>query len=173
MDRQDINFSKYDVHYLITDFEVNEEQLEIFLIESFRNLMDSHKQACVNQHGHCRKSCAMIVLQLINSPSDGWPPVNRWVSPSTVAHLTAKPPVIAELNELLPKLNQKFSERARFRTTTLVDLTSDVYLDFFQGGNSSRPDKASRAHTLRDDLRDEWKDRLLRCINFLKLRGHD
>ena len=67
MDRQGRDFSKYDVHYLITDFEVNEEQPASFIIESFRNLMDSHRQACVNSHGHCLKSCAMIVLQLINS----------------------------------------------------------------------------------------------------------
>ena len=115
MDRQDRYFSKFDVHYLINDFEVNEEQPASFIIESFRNLMDSHKQACVNSHGHCRKSCAMIVLQLINSPSDGWPPVNHWVSPRTVAHLICKPPVIAELYGLLPELYQQFTECAGFQ----------------------------------------------------------
>ena len=115
----------------------------------------------------------MIVLQLINSPSDGWPPVNCWVSPSTVADRTSKPPVIAEINGLLPELCLQFSDVSGFRPTQLCDIESENYLDFFQGGNSSLPDTASRAHVLNSDLRDEWKEHLLRCISFLKHRGHD
>ena len=71
MDREHRDFSAFNIHYLITDFEVNEDQPASFIIESLRNLMNSHKQSCVDQHGHCEKGCAMIVLQLINSPSDG------------------------------------------------------------------------------------------------------
>ena len=95
-------------------------------------------------------------MQLINSPSDGWPLANSWVSRKTVAHLTAKPPVIAELNELIPGLNKQFSECAGFRTITLVQLNSDTYLDSFKDGNSHHPDTAIRAHILRTCLRAEW-----------------
>ena len=91
----------------------------------------------------------------------------------TVDHLTAKPPVIAYLKELISGLNEQFRKCGVFRTITLVNLNSEVYLDYFQGGNSTHPDTAIRAHILRPDLREEWMERLLKCINFFKLRGHD
>ena len=143
------------------------------MIESLNSLMDEHKRLCVNRHGRCVKGCALIVTQLINSPSDGWPAVNGWVSPATVAHLTVKPAIIEELNELIPGLNKEFSECAGFRTTILVKLDSATYLDSFQGGNSRHPDTAIRAHILKPDMRTEWMERLLKCVNFLKHRGHD
>ena len=171
-DRMDRDFSKHDVHYLITDFEVNEEQPASYHIEALRNLMDSHRQACVDNHGYCQKRCSMIALHLINSPSDGWPE-NRWEAPETVADRTSKPPLIAAINGLLTGLNQQFSDVSGFRPTLLCDIESAGYLDCFKDGNLSLPDTAYRAHVLNSSLRKTWGERLLRLVTFLKNRGHE
>ena len=96
-DRQGRDFLTHDVHYLITDFEVNQDQPVSYHIEALRNLMDSHRQACMDNHGHSLKRCSLHVLHLLNSPSDGWPD-NQWEAPKTVADRIIKPPIIAAIN---------------------------------------------------------------------------
>ena len=169
-DRQGRNFLTHDVHYLITDFEVNQDKPASYHIEALRNLMDSHRQACMDYHGHSLKRCSLHVLHLLNSPSDGWPD-NQWEAPKTVADRTSKPPIIAAFNSQINELNKQFSDVNGFRPTQLCDIGSAGYLDCFKYGNSLFTDTAVRAVVLNNSLRQTWGDRLLRLVSYLKRMG--